>query len=133
MDREGLTGIEEVLFTRPVPLDGERDVPSKGEHCNDTNPNVPTRHIPLIQEAIVQADRNVICHRRNPRRSNSVIRADVRDNAELTPNGHAGEEELLEQGSERPSDEPVLDRMEHKLVASVSIFLPSRKLVIHRE
>ena len=127
------TGIDEVLLARPVSLDCQRDIAGNGEDHNDTYPYLPTLHIPLVEEAVIQPNGNVIRQRHDPGCSDCIVRPDIRDDVDLTPNWHPRDQEPSKQRSDWTFRQPVLDWMKHEFVAPISVFLPSRKLVVNRE
>lgn len=124
-------GVEQSPLADTVAHDGERDVTKTVEHDDDGEPDLPGVDVVLVQVAVEPAHEEVVDRSEDPGRADGVVRPDVRDDRDLGGEADVGEQEAAEQGGEGPLPEPHADRVEEQLVAAVSVFLPSRELVVH--
>lgn len=55
------------------------DIASNREDENDTDPNLPTLYIPLVEKSIEETDCDVVGECHDPGSANSIICSDVRN------------------------------------------------------
>lgn len=96
-------------------------------------PNFPTIDVVLVKVPVIPPNSEVIRRRHDPRRANGIIRPNITDNRNFACESDIAEQELAEQRRERSSNEPEPKRMEKQLIASISVLLPTRKLIVYCE
>jgi hypothetical protein len=126
-----LTGSKERLLVQTVPQDSERNVTKAGEDDDHGDENSKRVEIILVVQAVKIAGQEVVEEGDDPRRSDGIVSAYVTADGDLLGEGDAGAQEFPEEWRYRASSEPVPQRVEHQLIATVGILLPARQFVVY--
>jgi len=95
-----------------------------------TDEDLPRGDVELVDFIRKPAHDEVVCKRKRDGRSDSVVGEDVSDDSDLAGDLDVAPQELAEERRDRASSEPVAERMEDELVATVGVLLPASKLIV---
>lgn len=108
----------------------QRDGAERLEHDHDAEVDPEAVRVVVVQIPVEPADQEVVEHCEQPRRSDRVVRADVRQHGDLRHQRHVGRDEVAEKRCDGAAGRPVAEGVEDELRTPVGVFLPARELVI---
>lgn len=127
-----LTGSDESVRAHAVSNNGESKVAQRGKNNNDAGEDRKGFGVVLVVHAVVPSGKQVIQQSEQPRRSNGIVRPNVRqDGNPFRKRNSRREDEPSKQRRKRSLNEPESERVEEQLVTAVRVLLPPRQLVVH--